>query len=151
MAHTYDTKVQFTTGAADPREFSYTCGSGSTLLVLLIVGAGTTYRTGADPTYNGMPFTFGDKNVNLETFNELWYMVDPPTGSAYTIQIQNDNTRTIFGCAASFKAATGYTSALRTCSKTTGNTANPGGPTMTGLAAGEGICFGMGPGGKPFA
>ena len=151
MAHTYDTKVQFLTGATDPRAFNYTCGAGSTLLVLLIVGAGTTYRTGADPTYNGVAFTLGDKNVNLETFCELWYMLAPPTGSALSVSIENDNTRTIFGCAASFKAGTGYGSALRTCSKVTGTTVNPGGPTMTGLAAGDVIVSVIGTGDNTFA
>jgi len=151
MAHTYDNKQQFTTGAADPTQFSYTCGSGSTVLVLLIVGAGTTLRTGGAPTYNGVAFTPGDTNYNVETFNELWYMLDPPTGSSYTVQIQNDNTRTIFGCVASFKAASGYTSQLRACSKTTGTTADPGGPTMTSLAAGDVIVSVIGTGDNTFA
>lgn len=151
MAHTYDTKVQFTTGSSDPTDVTYTCGSGATLLVLLIVGAGTTLRTGGNPTYNGVEMTLGDTNYNAETFCEFYYMLDPPTGSALTIRIQNDNARTIFGCAASFKAASGYTTQLRTCSKTSGTTANPGGPTMTGLATGDVIVSILGTGDNTFA
>ena len=110
--HTYDTKARFT-GSSNPLTQSYTCGSGATLLVLGIVTAGNTARTGGAPTYNGVAMTQVDSTrIATEVNVEMWYLADPSTGSAYTISVPNSNTRTLYVTASSYKAASGKTSIL---------------------------------------
>ena len=111
-AHSYDTKARFT-GATNPLTQSYTCGSGATLLVLGIVTAGNTARTGGAPTYNGVVMTQVDSTRTATEVNvEMWYMTNPSTGSAYTISVPNSNTRTLYVTASSYNAGSGKTSTL---------------------------------------
>jgi hypothetical protein len=124
-AHTYDTKLRGT-GSANPQTLSYTCGSGATLLVLGIVAEGATSRTGGAPTFDGVAMTQVDSTQTAtETNVEMWYLVNPSTGSAYDISVPNSNTLTLYLIASSYKAASGYTSALDVSNGTTGSTANP--------------------------
>jgi hypothetical protein len=111
-AHTYDTKNRGT-GNSNPQTLSYTCGSGATLLVLGIVTATTTARTGGAPTYNGVAMTQVDSTrTAAETNVEMWYLANPSTGSAYNISVPNSGALTLYLIASSYKAASGYTSAL---------------------------------------
>jgi hypothetical protein len=124
-AHTFDTKLRFT-GATSPLTQSYTCGSGATLLVLGIVTAGNTPRTGGAPTYNGAVMTQVDSTrIATETNVEMWYLANPSTGSAYTISVPNTNTRTLYVTASSYKAASGKTSALDTSNGDKQTSSNP--------------------------
>jgi hypothetical protein len=124
-AHTYDTKLRGT-GSANPQTLSYTCGSGTTLLVLGIVTEGATARTGGAPTYNGVAMTQVDTTrTATETNVEMWYLANPSTGSAYDISVPNSNTLTLYLIASSYKAASGYTSTLDVSNGTTGSTADP--------------------------
>ena len=152
MAHTYDTKANLARGrSSQGRDLSYTCGSGATLLVLGIVVDGLTVpaRTGGAPTYNGVALTQAGTNAQAsggETTVELWYLLNPPTGSAYTIHIPDDNNVYFTAEASSYKAASGYTSGLRTADIASGTSTNPTGPTHTGLASGDVIVAAIGSG-----
>jgi len=150
MAHTYDTKANLIRGrSASGRDLSYTCGAGATLLVLGIVVDGLTARTGGAPTYNGVALTQASTNaqaVSGETTVELWYLLNPPTGAAYTIHIPDDNNVYFTAEASSYKAQSNYTSALRTADLGSGTGTNPTGPTHTGLASGDVIVAAIGSG-----
>ena len=54
MAHTFDTKYRFT-GDGNPVSDTYTCGSGTTLLVVGMVVVGGIRSNYGAPTYNGIP------------------------------------------------------------------------------------------------
>ncbi|MFA6148668.1 MAG: hypothetical protein WC899_10720 [bacterium] len=111
MAHTFGTKLRFT-GSSAPLTGNYTCGAGSTVLVLSLVVAGTTPRSGGAPTFNGVALTQAGTTrghgAGYETGTELWYLLDPPAGSAYQISIPNGGTaRTIYAIASTYTSATG--------------------------------------------
>jgi hypothetical protein len=111
-AHTFDTKAR-TSGATNPLTLSYTCGSGATLLVLGIVIAGATIRSGGAPTYNGVAMTqVGSTRIATETNVAMYYLANPSTGSAYTISVPNTGLQTLYLIASSYKAASGYSSTL---------------------------------------
>jgi len=150
MAHTYDTKANLARGAnAAGRDLSYTCGAGATLLVLGIVVDGLTARTGGAPTYNGVALTQASTNAQAssgETTVELWYLLNPPTGSSLTIHIPDDNNVYFTAEASSYKAASGYQTQLRTADIGSGTGPDPTGPTHTGLASGDVIVAAIGSG-----
>ena len=126
-AHTYDTKAQTATFAnTNPTTLSYTCGAGTTLLVLKIQHTNAS-RTGGAPTYNGVAYTqVGAEVLNAQEVGvEMWYMPNPPTGSAYTISVPNAASGSMRITAASFKAQSGYTSALDQNTSTNVDGANP--------------------------
>ena len=109
MAFVYDTKgerASLTTG--DPVALTYTCGTNTKILVALVTSSTNASRPGGDPTYNGVSFTQGAYAADLrvvgpaECFSEIWYMFDPPTGSAYTISCPNSGGRNIRLQAVSF-------------------------------------------------
>jgi len=128
MAHTFDTKLRFT-GATSPLTSNYTCGAGTTVLVVSVVTAGSTNRAGGNPTFNGVALSQADQlrkySSSPETSCELFYLLNPPTGSAYQISVPNTGTRTLYVVASSYKAASGYTSALDKVNGGTGLSANP--------------------------
>lgn len=131
MTHTLDTKAQIAAGTSDPQTTSYTCGSGATLLVVTLIYAEGT-RTG-NVTYNDVALTQADQTrypaSGSEARCELWYMVDPPTGSAYDIDVPNPNGLSLEVCISSYKAGTGYTSVYKTA---TGSQSNWGDWPRTG-------------------
>lgn len=125
-AHTLDTSQQNSSLTANPATFAYTSGAGTTVLVLNLVVVGSTARTGGAPTYNGVAMTQADgTRIATETNTEMWYLLNPPTGSAYTVSIPNTNTGTIHAFTATAKAQSGYTSALDVVNGATRTTANP--------------------------
>ena len=152
-AHTFDTKYQGAKANTNPYTFSYTCGAGTTLFVLSIVVGSTTARAGGAPTYNGVVMAQADQTrKSTETFAELWYLLSPPTGSSYTCSIPNTGTaKYLSPVASSYKAASGYASALRTANGGTGRSTNPTGPTLTGLASGDVIIAVVGTGATTWA
>lgn len=136
-AHTLDTSQQNNSLTANPATFSYTSGAGTTVLVLNLVVVNSTARTGGAPTYNGVAMTQADgTRMATETNTEMWYLLNPPTGSAYTVSIPNTNTRTIRAFTATAKAQSGYTSALDVVNGATGTTANPS-VSVTTTTAGD--------------
>jgi len=149
-AHTFDTSYQGARANTNPYTFDYTCGAGTTLFVLSIVVGGSTDRTGGVPTYNGISLTQADQNRKApsspETVVELWYLLNPPTGSAYQVSIPNAGARYLSPVASSYKSATGNTTAFRTANGNGGTSTNPTGPTLTGLAVGDVIVAVVGSG-----
>ncbi len=128
MAHIADTNLRFS-GNSNPLASDYTCGSGATLLVLGIVTAGPDQRAGGKPTYNGVDLTQADEsrqhNVNPETSCELWYLLEPATGSAFQVSIPNPNSRLLHVQASSYSAATGFTSDADVEGGSSGTSASP--------------------------
>jgi hypothetical protein len=141
MAHTYDTKVAGARSNDNPKSFNHICGTGATLLILTLVIDGATPRAGGDPTYNGVAMTQADQARQAasspETTVEMWYMLDPPTGSAYAISIPNSGTVYITAESVSFKASSGNKTALREASYATATSTNPTGPTHSVVAPGD--------------
>jgi len=128
--HSIDTKLQFN-GATNPLTSNYTCGSGTTLLVVAIVAGGASgveARTGGVPTYNGVEMTevyAGIKYSTPETAVDMYYLLNPPTGSAYQISVPNTRPNDLYCVASSYKAQSGYTSAFDVKHSATGLSANP--------------------------
>lgn len=128
-SHTFDTNLRFT-GATSPLASNYTAGAGTTLLTLGIVTAGSTNRAGGAPTYNGVALTQADSTrkyaTSPETSCELWYLIDPPTSSAYSISVPNTGTKTLYVQASTYKTRSQYyTSVLDVSGGNTGLSANP--------------------------
>jgi len=127
MAHTFDRKLRFA-GATSSVTSDFICSVGATVLVVSVVTAGSTNRTGGNPTFNGVTLSQADqlrKYSSPETSCELFYLLNPPTGSPYQISVPNTGTRTLYIVASSYKAASGYTSALDQQNGNTGLGANP--------------------------
>jgi hypothetical protein len=137
MSHTYNTKATATRSNANPLTYTHNCGSGTTLLVLGLVIGGGTDRTGGAPTYNGTAFTQAGTNQKAasspETVVELWYLLNPTTGSALTISIPNTNTVYISAVSASFIAGAGSLSKFKEALGATGTSTDPTGATHTGV------------------
>jgi hypothetical protein len=64
---------------------------------------------------------------------ELWYLLNPTTGSALTISIPNTNTVYISAVSASFIAGAGSLSRFKEAAGATGTSTNPTGTTHTGV------------------
>lgn len=141
MAHTFDVKVNSTRTNTNPKTFNHTCGAGSTLLVLTLVIGGATARTGTAPTYNGVAFTQADQArqavASPETTVELWYYLNPPTGTSYQISIPNTNSVYITAESSSYKASAGNISYFRNAGYATNTSINPTGYLHTDLISGD--------------
>jgi hypothetical protein len=128
MAHTFDTSLRFT-GSSSPVTANYTCGTGTTVLVLGIIVGGSTARAGGAPTYNGVAMTAVYTGImaasSPETNVDMYYLLNPPTGSAYQISIPNTGTKSLYCMASSYKAASGNTSALDVQNNATNTSTNP--------------------------
>src|SRR3989304_8018557 len=99
MAHTFLEKTIFK-GNSNPLTASHTCSNGSTVLVLTMDFWGSFSGI---PTYNGIPMTLA--GGYFSTF--IYYLLDPPTGSAYTISIPNGSSTYIYASASSYRADSG--------------------------------------------
>ena len=114
------------TGTSNPQTLSYTCGTGVKLIVLGIVTAGATIRTGGAPTYNGMTMTQADVNRSAtETCAELWYLLNPPTGAAYNISAPNTGVKTVYLLASSYIPPSGYEYVYDTANGNVATSADP--------------------------
>ncbi len=115
MAHTFDTNLRFS-GSGNPLTSNYTPSSGATVLVLGIVTAGVSQRSGGSPTFDGNSLTQADQTrqhiTNPETSCELWYLLEPETGSALEVSIPNPTSLTLHIQVSTYKAASGFTSDL---------------------------------------
>lgn len=109
MAHTLDTSQRFAASTATTVVNNYTCGAGTTVLVIGLSIRQNTARTGT-PTYNGVNMTQGDQTRlgASEVSCEIWYLINPPTGVSYQISVPNGTGVQIAVTAVSFKAATGF-------------------------------------------
>lgn len=134
MAHTFDTSAQGV-GSANPLLLSYTCGAGATVLVIGLVVKSLTARAGGNPTYNNIAMTQAStrQQAATEVAAEIWYLLNPPTGSAYNISVPNTGGLTIRIIASSYKAASGKQSALDVANGWTGTIANPSNSVTTNV------------------
>ncbi len=126
-AHTLDTSAKAATlQTTNPATLSYTAGAGTTVLVVMLAHTQTS-RTGGVPTYNGVAMTqVGSEVLNAQEVGaEMWYLINPPTGAAYTISVPNGGGIGIRIYAATFKAGAGNTSALDVSNSTNVDAANP--------------------------
>lgn len=138
MAHTYGgggrIPASGTTTAANLATDSINLPAGTTVLWVSIVVDGTTARAGGAPTYNGLALTAGNAKTDAggtpETCAEDWYLLDPPTGSSYTLSIPNTNTRSMAVAYGYASAAADYKSVYDAKGVTTGSSTNPTG-TLT--------------------
>lgn len=155
-AHTFDTSTHQTrTRNTSGVTFNHTCGSGTTLLTLTIVVGGTTARTGGAPTYNGVALTQADQNgqapSGAETIVELWYLLNPGTGSSYQISIPDSNNVFLTADVSSYKATSGYKTVLKTDDDDGNTSTNPTGPSLTGLVSGDVLVAVVGSGATTWA
>jgi len=106
MGFGYDTKALSAELSSNPSILSYTCGASAKLLVVHIMTQGTVARGGTAPTYNGTALSGGQKasGTYAEGCIESWYMLNPPTGSAYNISVPNTNAVTLQISASSYTA-----------------------------------------------
>lgn len=124
MAHTFDTKLRDTTVSDDPFDILYTCGASATVLVVGIA-SGVNTRTGGAPTYDGNALEEAPnspQSLSSDVTVELWYLLDPPTGSSLTLSIPNTGTDVLRVHISSFISSTG-TSALDVDAGDTGTVA----------------------------
>jgi hypothetical protein len=131
MAFTLDTSLQiptgtgFTTGTVSG---NYTCGAGSTLLVLGVVDASGLARSNTTPTYGGINLSKINSTQKAasspEVAVELWYILNPSTGSAYSLSLVGDASLGKQLKAASFKSDNG-TPLLNASVGSNGTSANP--------------------------
>ena len=145
MAHTFDVSTSLAEATTTPLALNITTGSGATLVVLCICDASTTNTTppkriGGNPTFGGKTMSFvldsssATANSN-ETWVEMWYIASSSVGT-YEISVPNTGVAKIQLHASSYKAGTGYGSALDVSVKSAADSgANPSlaiTPTKTG-------------------
>ena len=113
MAHTFDNNLRFV-GGTNPLTSDYTCGDNATLLVVGIVIGPAGGRFGVAPTYDGVELTLADfvRLIFPQVGCELWYMTNPPTGSALEISVSNSVSAPLHVQVSSYNVAPGFTSAL---------------------------------------
>jgi hypothetical protein len=109
MSWSLDTSTQGTYGITNPQTVSHTCASTAKLLVVTLFVNGNTARTGGAPTYNGTPMTDSGEGfvVHTECGVEVWYLVNPDTGSSYTVSVPNSGALNLDVSVASFIPTSG--------------------------------------------
>ena len=143
MTIAYDTKTAKTRSRATPSvTFTHTCGAGTKLLILTIVVDGSTDRTGGAPTYNSVTMTQiatnGKAVTSPETVVEMWYLLNPGIGSAYTVTVPDAGNLYLTMETASFTAnAANKHLVLNNSETATATGANPTSKTYTGMATGD--------------
>ncbi len=128
MAHSFDNKLRFT-GGSNPLTRRYTIGANAKLLVVGIVTAGVTQRSGGAPTFNSIELTQADQTrqhgVNPETSCELWYLGEPDVSPALPIRIPNPDSLILHVQVSSYNVASGFTSILDVEGGSSGTSASP--------------------------
>lgn len=132
MAHTLDTSTETNTQTGQPVTYNYTCGAGTTAIVLSIVTGGTTDRAGGAPTIDGVAMTQADQvrkyATTPEQGTEIWYYADERLRVGLTVAVSIPNTvsaKTLHMVTCSCKAAAGYKTVYDNAAGNTGATANP--------------------------
>ena len=118
---------------SDPVTQSITCASSVRLLVVMITVGGATTRTGGAPTYNGTALTQASITTyyatSPETNIEMWYLINPPTGSAYTVSVPNNGSLDVSLITSRFSPALGASVAFIDAQSNTGASTAPGSAT----------------------
>ena len=131
-AHVFDTNARLPgatgTSTTNPLTGTYTCGTGTTVLAVMLNFAGTA-RAGGAPTYAGGTLSQAGTTrygtASPEASAELWYLLNPTTGVAGTISIPNSGGVAMAAMIASAIAGPGYTSALEATGGSAGVSTNP--------------------------
>jgi hypothetical protein len=145
MAITYTSKTNSARSNSAPSTFTHTCDTGSRLLVLTLVIGETTARAGGAPTYNGVTLTQADSYRSAEESTvEMWYLVDPPTGTSYTVSIPNTGTVYITAEASNYTPSSGNKILFESANYTSGISINPTGPIHSNVRVGSLIIAIMG-------
>ncbi len=103
---TYQSRTVSATGdPASSRYFSHNTPTGEERLLVVLVGIRGD-NTVSSCTYNGMGLTFAIRAASGTSSGqcmELWYMVNPPTGSYYvSVSYQSSNPTASYGAAMSY-------------------------------------------------
>jgi hypothetical protein len=146
MPYTPDTSIKIPTTAnvtstANPLTANFTCGSGSTLLVVSLIYVGAVNRAGGAPTYNGIalqPVGTPRRGVTSpECTAEMWYLLRPPIGLARSVSIPNSGALAMKAYVSSAKSSRGASflnatgGAGTTGTNPTGNVSTTSGDTIT--------------------
>jgi hypothetical protein len=83
-------------GTGDPVTFSHTCSANTKLLILEIFNnTDSSSRAGGVPTYNSVNMVDSGEGVvvPISTHSmEVFFLINPGTGSAYTVSIPNSGS-----------------------------------------------------------
>jgi len=111
MAIELDGHTKTSGSGAGPHTLSHTCGGSHRLLAVVFTGmrSGTGSWSVTGVTYNGTSLTQAAANEssgssrNVRT--EVWYLVNPPGGSSYTVSVSTSST--MLGCSLAAISLTG--------------------------------------------
>lgn len=95
MAHTIKSAAVTLQSSATPTiTQAFTCAAGTTVLVLTLDVGKNTQRGGGAPQYNSVNMTQAGTTqlASNEVSAEVWYMLNPPTGSSYNVTVPNAAT-----------------------------------------------------------
>lgn len=113
---------------ANPVTASYTCGAGAKLLIASLFCQFTT-RGGGVPTYNGVSMTQVDTIRSApsaaECAAEMFYLLNPTTGSSLTFSLPNTDARIMVVHLHSYIPTSGFTFAFDAGTGTGNTAANP--------------------------
>lgn len=141
----YNSYTAISRGNTNPRTGSFTCASGVTLLIVSICTSGLTDRTGGAPTYNSVALTQAGSNQKLastgETVSELWYMLNPPTGSSYTVSVPNAGSLYLTIGITSFSSPPGSTATFVSATGNTGTSLTAYSNSISGTPDGLAVGF----------
>jgi len=129
MSWNTPTTTQGSYQATDPNTVNHTCAANTRVLVVVLFVNGITTRTGGAPTYNSLPLTdsgagFVYLSGSGECGVEIWYRLNPPTGSSYTVSVPNTNTVPFDISVMSF-TATANSAAKDSYNSSTGDSTTP--------------------------
>lgn len=147
MTHSFDTSAETNSQTGDPITLVYTCGVGTTVLVVGLAIHSRTARGGGTPQY-GAP-TFLPLNLTQagstqastiqQVSTEIWYLLNPYTGSALNINVPNSGALTITVMASSYKASAGNTSDFDVANGSFSNSAANPSTSITPSIAGDAV------------
>lgn len=138
MAHTRRAVSARTSTVGNPYQVNVTIQELDTVLVLLIKTVGATDRAGGTPRLLKAPsgsqigvYTFTQAGTTQkaaaspEAGAEIWYLLNPPTGTSWTIDVPNTNAATLFVTVEAGQAQAGMTSAFDGTNGSNATSANP--------------------------
>jgi len=149
MSWTADTPTQGTYGSTAPFTVAHTCSTNAKLLVVVVFVNGTTARAGGALTYNGATMTDSGQGFVFDTGGEcgveIWYLVDPDTGSSYTVSAPNTGTAVNMDLSVMSFVPSAGGAAYDNSNSASGTTQNPS-LSLTVSATGNLIVGGLGSG-----
>lgn len=132
----------FVVSSSSPLTWLHTCGAGATALFVDVTCNGVSDDIGG-VTYNGIAMTklaFIEANNNVSGGIDLWYLANPPTGSAYTVQVTPSSQTTMTGNSVSYAGSSGYQGLVTNYGGSSGSTGAFGSVSSTDP---NGMCVGV--------